>query len=288
MTRPSPSSPCALVFGLGFTGRAVARRLLAEGWRVAGTGRERPVMAGVEGLVFEGEPTPALDAALARATLVLSAVPPAPDGSDPVLDAYPRLGSGLGHDLGATPARAVIYLSATSVYGDRQGGWVTEAALPRPRTRRGRARAEAELRWLETALPVHVLRLAGIYGPGRSAFDRLERAVVKPGHVVNRIHVNDIAALVSRIACAPAPGLYNVADGHPAPPEDVVRFAARLAGAPPPREVPWTAPELSPMARSFYGETKRVDATRARETFGWGPAFADYRAGLRAIWNGDG
>ena len=158
-----------------------------------------------------------------------------------------------------------------------------EGEVPRPETARGRRRAEAELRWLETGLPVHVLRLAGIYGPGRSPFDKVDRAVVKPGHVVNRIHVDDIAELVARVAENPEPGIYNVADGHPAPPDEVVRFAAELVGAPEPREVSWTDPSLSAMARSFYGETKRVSIEKAQRVFGWKPRSATYREGLRAV-----
>lgn len=277
--------PSALILGLGYTGRTIARDLLAQGWRVTGTGRDRPNAtsgpAGVETLVFHTETGEGFEAVRERAAkcdLLISSVPPLPSGADPVLTGLPGL---------RTHARAVIYLSATSVYGDRGGDWVFEAETPRPLSYRGRARVEAELRWLETGWPVHVLRLAGIYGPGRSAFSKLDRAVVKPDHVVNRIHVDDIAALVSAIAHGPRPGIYNVADGHPAPPDEVVRFAAGLAGAPAPREVAWTDPGLSAMARSFYAETKRVDASRARAAFGWEPRFGDYRSGLRAVWEAE-
>ena len=272
-----PSRKSALIFGLGFTGEAIARELLGAGWAVAGTGRTRPAVDGVRGLVFDGEMSAEIAEAVGAAGLLVSSVPPGPDGSDPVLEAVPDISERFR-------GSAVVYLSATSVYGDRGGAWVNEGDMPTPRTRRGRARAEAELRWLETGLPVHVLRLAGIYGPGRSAFDKMERAVIKPDHVVNRIHVEDIARLVLSVAAAPAPGLYNVADGHPAPPQDVVRLAAEMAGAPQPREVAWTAPELSRMARSFYAETKRVDTARVRAAFGWSPRYPDYRAGLRQIW----
>jgi nucleoside-diphosphate-sugar epimerase len=262
---------------LGFTGRAIAQRLLAQGWRVSGTGRAAPEMEGVRGISFDGAVSAALSKAVAKADVIVSAIPPAREVSDPVLEALPELAL-------TCRARAVIYLSATSVYGNRDGQWVFEEEAPRPQTERGRARAEAELRWLETGLPVHVLRLAGIYGPGRSAFEKMERAVIKPDHVVNRIHVEDIADLISRIAAKPAPGIYNVADGHPAPPQDVVKLAAQIADAPPPREVAWTDPELSAMARSFYGETKRVDISKVAATFGWAPRYTDYRAGLAQIF----
>ena len=265
----------AVILGLGFTGKAIARRLLADGWEVAGTGRSLPRVSGVRGLVFGGEATWELRELVGACDLLVASVPPGADGSDPVLDAMP--------DIGELCGGVVAYLSATSVYGDRGGDWVFEGEVPRPGTTRGRRRVEAELRWLETALPVHVLRLAGIYGPGRSPLGKVERAVVKPGHVVNRIHVHDIAELVVRMAESPEPGLYNAADGHPAPPDEVVRFAAELVGAPEPEEVPWTDSSLSEMARSFYSETKRVHIGRARRVFGWEPRHPTYREGLRAV-----
>ena len=277
MTNASHSRPRALVFGLGFTGRSIAERLLQLGWQVGGTGRTRPDMSGVDGLTFAGKPTPELENVLATCDLLVGSIPPGAGGADPVLEAFPELER-------TCRARAVVYLSATSVYGDREGKWAFEGEAPRPVSERGARRVEAELRWLETGLPVHVLRLAGIYGPGRSPFDKMGRAVVKPDHVVNRIHVEDIADLVARIAEHPVPGIYNVADGHPAPPQDVVREAARMAGAPAPVEVPWTDPSLSPMARSFYAETKRVGTTRVRATFGWTPRYPTYREGLAQIW----
>ena len=265
----------ALIVGLGFTGKAVARRLLADGWEVAGTGRSLPEAEGVRGVVFDGEASDELRGLVGSCDLLVASVPPGPDGGDPLLDAVP--------DMESLCGGVVAYLSATSVYGDRGGDWVFEGEVPGPETARGRRRAEAELRWLETGLPVHVLRLAGIYGPGRSPLDKVERAVVKPGHVVNRIHVDDIAELVARVADSPAPGIYNVADGHPAPPDEVVRYAAGLLGAPEPREVAWTDPSLSAMARSFYGETKRVDIEKAKNVFGWEPHHPNYREGLRAV-----
>ena len=265
----------AVILGLGFTGAAIARRLLADGWDVAGTGRSLPKVGGVQGLVFDGKASEELRRLVAECDFLVASVPPGSDGSDPVLNAIP--------DIEILCGGVVIYLSATSVYGDRGGDWVFEGEVPRPETERGRRRAEAELRWLETGLPVHVLRLAGIYGPGRSPFDKVDRAVVKPGHVVNRIHVDDIAELVARVAERPEPGVYNVADGNPAPPDEVVRFAAEFVGAPEPREVPWTDPDLSVMARSFYGETKRVSVDKTQSVFGWEPRYPTYREGLRAV-----
>ena len=270
MTKASrPSAPVALLFGRGFSGTAIAERLKSEGWHVVATTRD----GREDTLVLDGTASPELRSVAMRADLVVSTVGPRPDGSDPVLDAI--------DDFPA--ARAVVYMSATSVYGDRGGQWAFEGEAPRPSSRRGFARAEAELAWFETGHPVHVLRCAGIYGPGRSAFDKLERAVVKEGHVVNRIHVDDIAALVVRIARQPSPGIYNVADGHPAPPDEVVDYAARLLGRPRPQRVPWTDPSLSAMARSFYAETKRVSIAKAQRVFGWQPTHPTYKTGLESI-----
>lgn len=261
--------PTALVFGRGFSGSAIARALREHGWHVEATTRD-----GRDGThAFDGQASPELRTISRDADVVVSTVGPKSDGRDPVLEAVAEFAS----------ARAVIYLSATSVYGDRNGQWAFEHEAPRPATRRGRARAEAELAWFETGLPVHALRCAGIYGPGRSAFDKLDRAVIKEGHVVNRIFVGDIADLVVRVAKEPEPGVYNVADGHPAPPEDVIDYAAALMGQAPPPRIPWTDPSLSAMARSFYTETKRVSIAKTVATFGWTPRHPSYREGLLAI-----
>lgn len=157
-----------------------------------------------------------------------------------------------------------------------------------PVTERGHWRVLAEDAWLESGLPVHVFRLAGIYGPGRSALDRIREGraqrVMKPGQVFSRIHVEDIAAVLRRSLEQPRPGrAYNVADDLPAPPQDVLTFAAGLLGLPPPPEVAFDAAELSPMARSFYSESKRIANRRIREELGVDLAYPDYRAGLRAI-----
>ena len=260
----------ALIFGLGFSGRAIAERLRVAGWEVVGTTRGGEAQA----LRFDGTTSLRLETVAEDAALVVSCVPPGRDGSDPVLGAFPA---------GFPSARAVVYLSATSVYGDRKGQWAFEGEPPTPSLRRGFARAEAELRWLETGGPVHILRCAGIYGPWRSVLDKLDRAVVREGHVVNRIHVDDLAELVARIAEAPVPSIYNVADGNPESPEVVVDFAAGLAGQPTPPRVCWRDPSLSEMARSFYSETKRVDIGRARRTFGWEPRYPSYREGLQKV-----
>ena len=180
------------------------------------------------------------------------------------------------------------YLSTTGVYGDRQGGWVEETDPPAPGNARSRWRLEAEAAWLASGLPVNVFRLAGIYGPGRSAFDRLREGraqrVVKAGQVFSRIHVDDIAAALSASMARPDPGrVYNVADDLPAPAWEVIAYAAELLGMPAPPEVALEDAGLSPMARSFWEESRRVSNRRLREELGVTLAYPDYRAGLRGI-----
>lgn len=271
-----------LSLGHGYCAEALARRLLPEGWRVIGTTRDPAraaaiAAAGVEPLVL---PAP-LAPALAAATHVL--VSAAPDASgDPFLA-----------DQGAAIAAArpvwVGYLSTTAVYGDHAGGWVDETTPPAPTTARGRARLAAEAAWRATGLPVHIFRLAGIYGPGRSPFEKLRagtaQRIVKPGQVFSRIHVDDIAAVLAASIAAPAPGtVYNLCDDEPAPPQDVIAHAAALLGLPPPPEVPWVEAEagLSPMARSFYAESKRIRNDRIK-ALGVRLAYPTYREGLAAI-----
>jgi nucleoside-diphosphate-sugar epimerase len=222
----------------------------------------------------------AVEAAIAEASHVLVSTPPGPDG-DPVL---PRF----GRALAARAPRWVGYLSTTGVYGDRQGGWVDEASPLAPVNDRGRARVAAERAWRDGGLPVEVFRLAGIYGPGRSALDRLRagraQRVVKPGQVFSRIQVEDVAGALAASIAAPRPGaIWNVADDEPAPPQDVIAFAAELLGLPAPPEVAFDAAELTPMARSFYAESKRVSNRRLRQELGLALRHPDYRAGLRAI-----
>ncbi len=195
--------------------------------------------------------------------------------------------------LVAAGPRWVGYLSTTGVYGDRGGAWVDEADALAPVNERSRWRVAAEAAWAATGLPVMTFRLAGIYGPGRSALDRLREGraqrVVKAGQVFSRIHVDDVATVLRTSMERPAPGrAYNVADDEPAPPQDVIAYAAELLGLPPPPEVAFEAAGLSAMARSFYGESKRVSNRRMREELGVAPAFPDYRAGLRAILAGGG
>jgi nucleoside-diphosphate-sugar epimerase len=200
----------------------------------------------------------------------------------------------IGPEIAARAGRFrwVGYLSTTGVYGDRRGGWVDEADLRDASTARGRARVAAEDAWLalqrDHGLPVHLFRLAGIYGPGRGPFEKVRdgtaRRIVKPGQVFSRIHVDDIAATLRASIARPNPGAaYNVCDDEPAPPEDVLAFAADLLGLPPPPEVPYDAAEMTAMARSFYAESKRVSNRRIKDELGVVLRWPTYREGLRAL-----
>lgn len=277
-----------LSLGHGYVSTALAQALAAAGgWRVIGTTRspERaaaPAPGGVQMCHWPGEggQVGPLGPALEAATHLLVSVPPGP-GGDPALQALgPALRS-------ARHLRWVGYLSTTGVYGDTGGAWVNEETPPAPSSARGRARLAAEAGWLQTGLAVHVFRLSGIYGPGRAPFASLRagtaRAILKPGHVFNRIHVRDIVQVLAASIARPAPGrLYNLADDLPAPPQDVLAHAASLIGLPPPPEVPFEQADLSPMARSFYAECKRVENARIRHELGVELACPTYREGLAA------
>ena len=279
---------CLLSFGHGYSARALTPLLLVRGWTVIGTTRSAET---VEALRAQGvEPVlwgDALDDALSRATHVLTSVAPGGDG-DPVLSTY---GEALAAHLGRMAWLG--YLSTTGVYGDHGGGWVDESTPPSPATRRGRMRVEAEAAWADlaarTGAALHVFRLAGIYGPGRGPFEKVRagtaRRIVKPGQVFSRIHVDDIAAALLASIDHPAPGgaVYNVCDDDPAPPEDVIAYAAALLGLPAPPEVSFAQADLSPMARSFYAESKRVRNDRLRRELGVRLRHPDYRSGLAAI-----
>ena len=218
--------------------------------------------------------------ALARATHILATA--APDGNgDPFLAAARAA-------INAARPRWVGYLSTTAVYGDHQGGWVDEMTPPTPQSARAVLRILAEKQWIATGLAVHIFRLAGIYGPGRGPFEKVRdgsaRRIIKPGQVFSRIHVDDIAATLAASITRPNPGaIYNVCDDDPAPPEDVLAYAAALLGLPEPPGVPYGAAEMSPMARSFYGESKRVSNRRIRGELGVQLAYPTYREGLEGL-----
>ena len=275
--------PTLLSFGHGYSARALVP--LLPGWTVIGTTRS-PSKAealreeGIEARIFPGDD---LHADIAAASHLLTSIAPGEDG-DPVLDAY---GSAIAE---AAPGLLWAgYLSTTGVYGDHGGGWVVEDTPLAPSTRRGVLRARAEAAWRSVpGLPLHVFRLAGIYGPGRGPFEKVRagtaRRVVKPGQVFSRIHVDDIARVLRASIDRPRPGaVYNVCDDDPAPPQDVIAHAAHLLGLPPPPEVSFEEADLSPMARSFYAESKRVANDRIKRELGVRLAHPDYRSGLAAI-----
>ncbi len=276
-----------LIVGCGYVGTAFGRKMAREGWEVIGTTREASRLealaeAGITPRLWPGTPlAPMID----RADHLLVAAPPDAAG-DPLIGAEEaRLAR--AHHLAW-----VGYLSTTAVYGDRQGGWVDEETPPAPTSRRGRWRLAAEKAWLALhrhhGLPVHVFRLAGIYGPGRGPFAKLRRGtarrIVKPGQVFGRIHVDDIVAALAASIARPRPGrIYNLTDDLPAPPDEVIAHAATLLGLPPPPAEPFETAEMSPMARSFYGESKRVSNRRLKEELGVALRHPDYRSGLAAI-----
>lgn len=273
-----------LSLGHGYTASALAARLIPMGWAVIGTCRDAARVAGlrtlgVEPLMWPGD----LTDALARATHVLASAAPDAAG-DPFLQAA-------GPALAAARPDWVGYLSTTAVYGDHQGGWVSEDTPGTPQSARARQRVLAEEQWLATGLPAHVFRLAGIYGPGRGPFEKVRdgsaRRIIKPGQVFSRIHVADIATTLIASMAKPNPGrIYNLCDDEPAPAEDVLSHAAHLLGLPDPPAVAFDQAQMSPMARSFYSESKRVRNDRIKTELGVRLQFPDYRAGLADILAG--
>ena len=250
------------IFGLGYSAKRIQAATEALGWRVTATGRDG-------GVDFEDEP--AVRAALARASHVLSSVPPV-EAQDPVLARY---GDALGHGwLG--------YLSSTGVYGDTGGAWVDESASVGAGRRS--ARSDADGQWL--ARGARVFRLPGIYGPGRSALDRVAQGrahrIAMPGQVFSRVHVEDIAAGVVAALDAP-PGAYNLADDLPASQNAVIEYACALLGVDPPPLQPLEEAGLSPQARDFYAENRRVANGKARRLLSWRPRYPTYREGLAAL-----
>jgi len=285
-------------FGLGYSARVLADDLRAVGWTVAGTCRDDGTRvaldaAGLEVSLFD-RARPLADPArtLAGVTHILSSVPPDGDG-DPVLDCH-------GADVAAVPGLAWVgYLSTTGVYGDTGGARVDEDSPRNPTSERSHRRVTAEDAWLalhrDHGVPVHVFRLAGIYGPGRSVLDRVRagaaQRIDKPGQVFSRIHVDDIAAVLRASMARPRPGaVYNVCDDDPAAPADVVAHACGLLGMASPPEIAFAdaAPGMSAMARSFWRDNRRVDNSRIKDELGIALAHPDYRSGLAAILAAEG
>jgi nucleoside-diphosphate-sugar epimerase len=277
------------VFGYGYAAQALGRRLASRGWTLAASLRRsedapRLVGMGVDAVPLN-EPE-LLTAEVARAQAVLIAAPPDPDGCPGLRLLVPALAR-----AGAFPDW-IGYLSTTGVYGDRGGDWVFEQSALAAKSLEGARRVGAERDWLDVGrgmgLTVTVFRLPGIYGPGRSALDRLRagdaRRIAHPGQVFSRIHVDDLAAgLHASMARPRAGGIYNLCDDEPAANSDVIAYAARLLGREPPPEIPLAEARLSPAAQRFYGESKRVSNARAKAELGWRPAYPTYREGLRAV-----
>ena len=277
------------IFGAGYSAQAFASQNRDHG-RFVGTTRSQDKFealrqAGIEPMLFDGTSTAEIEAALAETTHLLISIAPETAG-DPVLNAF--------HGTIATrmPAlRWIGYLSTVGVYGDHGGAWVDENAECRPVSDRSTLRLRAEQAWQrlgdETGLPVAVLRLSGIYGPGRNAFVNLKegtaKRLIKPGQVFNRIHRDDISGALRHLAENDRGGVFNVTDDLPAPPQDVVTFAATVMNVPPPPETDFATAQLSPMARSFYGENKRVSNAAIKAT-GYAFRFPDYHAAFDQMW----
>jgi nucleoside-diphosphate-sugar epimerase len=276
------------VFGIGYSAQACIR---SGPWtHVSGTVRQgdKARRLSAEGITAYplSEPDPsALAEDIRSANAILVSAPP-DAGGDPTL---PRFRDCIAS---ARNLAWIGYLSTTGVYGDQGGAWVDETTPPAPQTRQSRLRFAAEQSWLdfgrETGAPVHVFRLTGIYGSGRNALANLARGtaqrIVKPGQVFNRIHVDDIAATLLASLRRPRPGaIYNVSDDEPAPPQDVVTYAAQIAGIAPPPEIPFETAAMSPMARGFYMENKRISNRLIKDELGVRLLYPTYRDGLRAL-----
>ena len=280
-----------LLLGYGYVAGHLAARLAERGWRIAATARTEAGVreierAGFQGWLFDGS-APLPGQAFAGITHVLSSIPPDEEGDAALRRLRARF---IAH---AQDLAWVGYLSTVGVYGDHGGAWVDEETPPRPVSARGKRRLAAERAWLklheEHGLPVHIFRLPGIYGPGRNALLKAlkrERAalVVKPGQVFSRIHVDDLVEALLASMKHPRPGrIYNVVDDAPAPPHEVALYAHELLGLAPPPLKPFEEVRMSDMARSFYGESKRVSNRRLKRELGWRPRYRDYRAGLAAL-----
>jgi nucleoside-diphosphate-sugar epimerase len=279
-------------FGLGYSATALASRVAARGWRISATTTSPAGVGRITGLGYDpfllAGPTGAassLGAALAQSTHALVSAPPQPEG-DPTLTRF-------SDQIAASPTLEWIgYLSTIGVYGDWNGDWIDEEAPLRPTSERSIRRAAAEQEWLAlgatTGKRVIVFRLAGIYGPGRSAVDNIldgsARRIIKDGQIFNRIHRDDIAGVLeAAIERTPRHAIYNVTDDLPAPPQDVIAYAADLLGRPHPPAVAYEDARLSPMGASFYAENKRVSNARAKGDLRWQLAYPTYREGLEAI-----
>jgi len=276
-----------LSFGHGYSARALARQLRPQGWRIIGTTRSDDKAMELRGEGTEPVIWPGTDMtqALSDATHLLISIAPDEHG-DPVLAALSD------QIAAAAPFKWTGYLSTTGVYGDHMGNWVDEITPLTPSTKRGQQRVLAEGQWQAFAkkqsLNLHIFRLAGIYGPGRGPFAKVRngtaRRIIKPGQVFSRIHVDDIAQTLAASIVQPNPGtIYNLCDDDPAPPEDVIAYAAHLLGLPVPPSENWDTAQMTPMARSFYAESKKVRNDRIKTELGVTLKYPDFRSGLQAL-----
>jgi len=274
-----PSEPLFL-FGPGYSGQALAR--LYPG-RVVGSVRSeksREMLSGASIEVVDINHRDALQKSVRGAHLLISTPPGEAD-----CPAYQTLGAF------AETAASITYLSTTGVYGDLRGGWAMEWTAPDPQSERARRRVAAETAWRSVSAPVRIVRLPGIYGPGRSVLDRVRkgtaRRIVREGQVFSRIHVDDIATGLLALLRSTQAGVFHLCDDETAPPQDVIKFAAELIGAPPPPEIAFEDADLSAMGRSFYSECKRVSNAKIKAATGWRPLYPSYRKGLTAILNSE-
>lgn len=252
---------------------------MAKGWGAGGSVRslakaERFTDLGIKAVAFDGSG----QVKPPRGSDWLISIPPDEQGCPAFRAAKTE----------ASSARSITYLSTTGVYGDMGGGWVTETSPVRPASRRAEQRVLAETQWQGVSSGVRLVRLPGIYGPGRSVFDRLRagtaRRIIKAGQVFSRAHRDDIAAgLLAMLVQDVEGGVYHLTDDEPAPPQDVTAYGAELLGLPDLPDVPFETADLSSMARSFYGECKRVSNAQTKARLGWRPLFPTYRDGLRSI-----
>lgn len=281
------------ISGAGYSGRAIARELSGQAGTITGTTRSTERFAalsadGIQPLLFDGvAPSEEVRQALHETTHLVQSIAP-DEAGDPLLR---LIGEAVADWI--PNLQWVGYLSTVGVYGDHQGRWVNEDTTCRPVSQRSRWRDAAERAWIDwaqpTGLPVAILRLSGIYGPGRNALIRLRagtaRRLIKPGQVFNRIHVDDIAGAAAHLAARQTGGIWNVTDNEPAPPQDVITYAAKIMGITPPPEIDFETADLTPMARSFYGENKRVSNAKLRAS-GYDLRYPDYRTALTALWEG--
>lgn len=273
------------VFGLGYAGKAIAEQAKGKFGTIAGTSRVSSE-AEIVPMVFDGVSLSSeVEGALKQCSHLLISIAPN-DGGDPVLNVCENVLRQCEN------LRWIGYLSTVGVYGNHDGEWIDEETVCKPVSKRSTQRLQAEMDWQSFAdsrdIPLAIFRLSGIYGPGRNAFINMEkgtaRRLVKPGQVFNRICRDDIAMAVNLAMANDIGGVFNITDDEPAPPQDVVLFAHELAGKTPPPEIDFETAELSPMARSFYGENKRVSNAKSRQVLAMEYRYPNYRVALEALW----